>query len=257
MKTLPPPFCDCGYSAVKGICTGCGLPKKMKTLPPPPFSVRVENNEEWNKIAPMLEADGYTWWSSGELPTKEEPMEYPDYIDCFGNKEIAAEGLDVPEFDIFDPNPFHLTHPSDLIPAYQTSGSAGFDIAANLPEKPLTIDPQECMAIPTGILYENMPKDLALWITPRSGLALKYKITVLNTPGLCDSDFPNEVMVILMNHGKEPFVVRHGDRIAQGVFVKVERPSSIVVKSNERIGGFGSTNEQTGPIVEGVSGANT
>lgn len=227
----------------------------MKTLPPPPFSVRVQNKEEWNKIAPMLEAEGYVWLPN-EAPTESYPEKMPCFIDCFSSKGMMYHNYSEPGFVLLNP-PFHLGHPEDLIPAYQTSGSAGFDIAANLPEKPLVIDPQECMAIPTGILYKNMPKDLALWITPRSGLALKHKITVLNTPGLCDSDFPNEVMVILMNFGKEPFVVKHGDRIAQGVFVKVEHPDCIAVLSNERIGGFGSTNEQTGPIVEGILPTNT
>jgi dUTP pyrophosphatase len=223
---------------------------KMKTLPKPPFSVRVENNEEWNKIAPMLEADGYTWWSSGELPTKEEPMEYPDYIDCFGNKEIAAEGLDVPEFDIFDPNPFHLTHPSDLIPAYQTSGSAGFDIACN---QDIELRPMKRMLVSTGIFVHNMPADTELQIRPRSGNAFKHGITVLNSPGTVDADFALEVKVLLINLGEDTFRCKRGERIAQGVFSKVERPACIPVLTNERIGGFGSTNEQTGPIVEGIS----
>lgn len=222
----------------------------MKTLPKPPFSVRVENNEEWNKIAPMLEADGYTWWSSGELPTKEEPMEYPDYIDCFGNKEIAAEGLDVPEFDIFDPNPFHLTHPSDLIPAYQTSGSAGFDIACN---QDIELRPMKRMLVSTGIFVHNMPADTELQIRPRSGNAFKHGITVLNSPGTVDADFALEVKVLLINLGEDTFRCKRGERIAQGVFSKVERPACIPVLTNERIGGFGSTNEQTGPIVEGIS----
>lgn len=226
-------------------------------LPPPPFSVRVNDEKEWMPLAEALEKEGYTHWTKTPLTKGKISKEtYPFYanIDEDGEFTISSGPL-YEAVELL--NPFHLTHPEDLIPAYQTSGSAGFDIAANLPENPLVIDPQECMAIPTGILYENMPKDLALWITPRSGLALKHKITVLNTPGLCDSDFPNEVGVILMNFGKEPFVVKHGDRIAQGVFVKVEHPDCIPVLSNERIGGFGSTNEQTGPIVEGVSGANT
>jgi dUTP pyrophosphatase len=222
----------------------------MKRLPKPPFSVRVNDEKEWNKIAPMLEADGYTWWSSGELPTKEEPMEYPDYIDCFGNKEIAAEGLDVPEFDIFDPNPFHLTHPSDLIPAYQTSGSAGFDIACN---EDIELRPMKRMLVSTGIFVHNMPADTELQIRPRSGNAFKHGITVLNSPGTVDADFALEVKVLLINLGEDTFRCKRGERIAQGVFSKVERPACIPVLTNERIGGFGSTNEQTGPIVEGIS----
>ena len=241
MKTLPlTAFCDCGYSAVKGICTGCGLPKKMKmkTLPPPPFSVRVQNKEEWDKIAVMLEAEGYVWWTDGELPTKSEPDTYPDYIDCYEAKNIAAEGFDTPGFDVFELNPFHLTHPSDLIPAYQTSGSAGFDIACN---EDIELRPMKRMLVSTGIFIHNMPADTELQIRPRSGNAFKHGITVLNSPGTIDSDYKQEVKVLLINLGEDTFRCKRGERIAQGVFAKIERPASIAILQKERTDGFGHT----------------
>lgn len=225
----------------------------MKTLPPPPFSVRVQNKEEWDKIAPMLEAEGYKWLN-GKKATKDCPAEMPCFIDVLSDWGIMWYDEPKPEYELFDPFRFHLTHPSDLIPAYQTSGSAGFDLMA-AEDKWIKSGKQE--AVKTGLYIHNMPSDQFLGIYSRSGLVLKHRISVANAPGVVDSDFPGEIIVILRNDGTDDFHVKRGERIAQGVFSKIERPASIPVLTTERIGGFGSTNEQTGPIVEGVSGANT
>lgn len=224
----------------------------MKTLPPPPFSVRVNDEKEWDKIAPMLEAEGYKW-ASDEMPTEWSPYRVPCFVDVWANKDLTANNNE-PEFNLVDLFGFHLTHPDDLIPAYQTSGSAGFDIAAN---EDIELRPMKRMLVSTGIFVHNMPADLELQIRPRSGNAFKHGITVLNSPGTIDQDYTLEVKVLLINLGEDTFRCKRGERIAQGVFKKFERAACIPVLSNERIGGFGSTNEQTGPIVEGVSGANT
>lgn len=101
------------------------------------------------------------------------------------------------------------------LPKYETAGSAGFDLAANLDE-PIVIHPFERKLIPTGLFFE-VPTGYEMQIRPRSGLALKKGITVLNTPGTIDADYRGEVGVILINLSQEDFVVNPGDRIAQGV----------------------------------------
>ena len=127
-------------------------------------------------------------------------------------------------------------------PAYQTPGSAGMDIYANVDE--CTLHPGHWDAIPTGIFLE-IPEGYECQVRPRSGLAFKNGITVLNSPGTIDSDFRGEVKVILINHGNIPFVIQQGDRIAQLVFNKVETAIfelSDELSSSERgAGGFGST----------------
>lgn len=219
-------------------------------LPPLPFSARVQNKEEWDKIAPMLEAEGYVWWSSGQSPTKEEPMEYPEFVDCYEDKMIASEGIGQPEFEVVEIlNPFHLTHPEDLTPSYQTSGSAGFDIMA---DEDIWIKSGKQEAVKTGLFIHNMPADQFLGIYSRSGLVLKHRVSVANAPGVVDCDFSNEILVILRNDGTDDFLVKRKDRIAQGIIHTIVRPSCIVVKDSQRIGGFGSTNEQTGPVVDGI-----
>lgn len=126
------------------------------------------------------------------------------------------------------------------IPKYQTKGSAGFDIESRAK---LKIYPGECQLIPTGLFME-IPEGFELQIRPRSGLALKHGITVLNSPGTIDSDYRDEIGVILINHSTEPFLVNYGDRIAQGVFSQVIQAEFEQVKQlneTERTGGFGST----------------
>lgn len=130
-----------------------------------------------------------------------------------------------------------------IIPEYKTSGAAGADVCAFLSE-PVIIKSGEFAMIPTGLSFA-IPEGYEIQVRPRSGLAAKNGVTVLNTPGTIDSDYRGEVKVILINHGKDSFTVNNGDRIAQlivapvtqGVFEKTDE-----LDSTERgEGGFGST----------------
>ena len=129
------------------------------------------------------------------------------------------------------------------LPAYQTAGSAGADLKALLDE-PVVIEPGNRALIPTGIALE-LPVGYEAKVRPRSGLAAKAGLTVLNAPGTIDSDYRGEVTVILINHGSEAAIVRNGDRIAQLVIVPVVQASfspADALDSTERgSGGFGST----------------
>jgi dUTP pyrophosphatase len=107
----------------------------------------------------------------------------------------------------------------EFMPAYTTDGAAGADIKANL-SNPVVIQPQQVQLIPTGLFFE-IPEGYEIQVRPRSGLALKNGITVLNTPGTIDSDYRGELKVILINHSKEPFEVQDGMRIAQIVIKPV------------------------------------
>jgi len=129
------------------------------------------------------------------------------------------------------------------LPAYATAGSAGVDLKANIASD-LTLRPLSRALVPTGLFLE-IPEGYECQIRPRSGLAAKHGITVLNTPGTIDSDYRGEVKVILVNLSDQPFVVKPGERIAQAVFAKVERIELVEVESlsetNRGEGGFGST----------------
>lgn len=130
------------------------------------------------------------------------------------------------------------------LPEYTNIGDAGMDLRANLTE-PVTIDPLKRKLIPTG-LHIQMQQDGHYYegqIRPRSGLALKYGISVCNTPGTIDAKYSGEIGVVLINLGEEPFTVNPGDRIAQIVFNEVEKAELIEVDSfqteDDRGGGFG------------------
>lgn len=129
------------------------------------------------------------------------------------------------------------------LPAHQTSASAGVDLRANLGEA-ILLQPMERQLIPTGLFME-LPLGYEAQIRPRSGLAYKHGITVLNTPGTIDADYRGEIKVLLINHGQEGFKIEDGERIAQMVIAKYERVSFNQVDSlddTERgAGGFGST----------------
>jgi dUTP pyrophosphatase len=135
-------------------------------------------------------------------------------------------------------------------PEYATEGSSGFDLRANL-QNPIEIPSGGIQIIPTGLYFE-IPQGLEIQVRPRSGLAAKNGVTVLNTPGTVDSDYRGEVKVILINHGKEVFIVNHGDRIAQAVIASVMANNLIELNkvskiSNDTIrssNGFGSTGLQ-------------
>ena len=128
------------------------------------------------------------------------------------------------------------------LPAYATSQSAGMDLRANL-DKSITIHPMERILIPTG-LFMALPPGFEAQIRPRSGLALKHGITVLNSPGTIDADYRSEIGVILKNGGLDTIWIEDGERICQFVLNKVERIDWNIVESldkTERNGGFGST----------------
>lgn len=130
-----------------------------------------------------------------------------------------------------------------LIPKYETAGSSGMDIAAFV-ENDIVIQPGEKALIPTGFTLA-IPKGYEVQIRPRSGLAAKKSITVLNTPGTIDSDYRGEIIVILMNFGKEKYIVENGSRIAQMVVCPIEQVTLHEVKdlteTKRGKGGFGST----------------
>lgn len=138
----------------------------------------------------------------------------------------------------------YLDHYQGLAkPEYQTPGAAGLDLLAAV-EKEINIEAGEYKLIPTGISME-IPLGFEAQVRPRSGLALKYGITVLNTPGTIDSDYRGEIKVVLINFGKECFTVTRGMRIAQLVFGQVTQAEMVEKKClNQTIrdsGGFGHT----------------
>lgn len=143
-----------------------------------------------------------------------------------------------------DTHTVHITnkgrHP---LPQYATPHSAGLDLRANL-EAPIVLAPGQRALIPTG-LYLELPEGTEAQVRPRSGLALKHGVTVLNSPGTIDADYRGEVGVLLINHGPEPFTVNDGERIAQLVVARYIRVSFAEVpdlRASERgAGGFGHT----------------
>ncbi|MDF1721521.1 MAG: dUTP diphosphatase [Minwuia sp.] len=141
-----------------------------------------------------------------------------------------------------------MRHPkaADLpLPAYETPGAAGMDLRAALPGGPMTLDPSGGRGlVPTGLSIA-LPAGFEAQVRPRSGLALKHGITVLNSPGTVDSDYRGEIGVILINHGTEAFQISHGDRIAQMVLAQVTRGNwqqrDELDTTGRGSGGFGST----------------
>lgn len=137
-----------------------------------------------------------------------------------------------------------LEHAKDLpLPSYESAFAAGMDLRAAL-EEPLELKPGQRALIPTG-LKMAMPRGYEAQIRPRSGLAYRNGITMLNTPGTIDADYRGEVKVLAINHGQESFTINHGDRIAQMVIAPIQQ---VVVKEADELpetqrgdGGFGST----------------
>ena len=129
------------------------------------------------------------------------------------------------------------------LPAYKTSGSSGMDLVAYIKNK-IIISPGKIVMIPTGIAVA-IPKNYEIQIRPRSGLAAKNNISVLNTPGTVDSDYRGEIKIILINLGKKPFVIKSGDRIAQMVLCPISKVKFLEMESLPKTirgkGGFGST----------------
>jgi dUTP pyrophosphatase len=139
-----------------------------------------------------------------------------------------------------------LPHGEGLaLPAYQSAHAAGLDLVAGIAaDAPMILPPGARGMVPTGLSIE-LPPGYEAQIRPRSGLALKHGVTLLNSPGTVDADYRGEVMVLLINHGAEPFTIRRGDRIAQLIVSSVEHVAVVEVeelgKTTRGAGGFGST----------------
>ena len=144
-----------------------------------------------------------------------------------------------------------LAHGEGLaLPVYETAGSAGMDLAAAIAEdEPLSLAPGERCLVPTGFCMA-LPQGYEAQVRPRSGLAAKHGVTVLNTPGTIDADYRGEVKVILANLGSEPFEISRGMRIAQLIIAPVTQAIWRVVENLDETsrgdGGFGSTGVKAG-----------
>ena len=134
-------------------------------------------------------------------------------------------------------------HPKAKLPSYKTQGSSGMDLMAFI-ENSVKIRPNSSVLIPTGISVA-IPNDVEIQIRPRSGLAAKSNISVLNTPGTIDSDYRGEIKVILFNHGTKEFIINKNDRIAQMILMPVLKVNfeevSDLPETVRGSGGFGST----------------
>ena len=134
-------------------------------------------------------------------------------------------------------------NPSAQLPSYKTNGASGMDLMAFI-EKPINLKPGKSCLVPTG-LSVAFPEKYEIQIRPRSGLAAKNNISVLNTPGTIDSDYRGELKIILFNHGKENFIINNNDRVAQMVLTPVIKMELEEVnelpESTRGEGGFGST----------------
>jgi dUTP pyrophosphatase len=139
-----------------------------------------------------------------------------------------------------------LPHGEGLaLPAYQSAHAAGLDLLAAVPEDaPLILAPGKHALVPTGLTIA-LPPDYEAQVRPRSGLASKHGVTVLNAPGTVDADYRGEICVLLINHGNAPFPIRRGERIAQMVIASVVRaelvPAASLSATKRGGGGFGST----------------
>lgn len=139
-----------------------------------------------------------------------------------------------------------LPHAEGLaLPAYQSADAAGLDLLAAIPhDAPLDLAPGTYAMIPTGLVIA-LPSGFEAQVRPRSGLAAKHGVTVLNSPGTVDADYRGEVNVLLINHGKDPFTIRRGERIAQMVIAPVVQAqlaaATSIAPTARGSGGFGST----------------
>ena len=171
------------------------------------------------------------------------------------NKKLSSIPLDYSpkSFDTTELYKFNvniINKSNNKTPKYESDGAAGFDFRADLSE-PITIpgknSDNNIAMIPTGLYFE-IPPNFELQVRPRSGLAAKHGVTVLNTPGTVDSDYRGEVKVILINHKSTDFTINPGDRIAQGVISNVFNNTTVkftqvdeLTKTERGEGGFGST----------------
>jgi dUTP diphosphatase len=132
-----------------------------------------------------------------------------------------------------------------LLPAYQTAHAAGLDLLAAVPDDaPVVLEAGKYVMVPTGLSIA-LPEGFEAQVRPRSGLAAKHGVTILNAPGTIDADYRGEVAVLLINHGSAPFTIRRGERIAQMVIAPVSQaelvPVTVLPPTERGAGGFGST----------------
>lgn len=137
-----------------------------------------------------------------------------------------------------------LPHHEGLpLPEYMSEGAAGMDLSAAI-DQPITIQPGERCLVPTGLVF-SLPMNVEAQIRPRSGLAFKHGITILNAPGTIDSDYRGEIKVIIINLSQEPFAIKRGERIAQVVFAPYQQASFKILHeldvTKRQSGGFGHT----------------
>jgi len=136
-----------------------------------------------------------------------------------------------------------VNHSKHVLPAYETHFSAGMDLRANLDE-PIVLKPLGRHLVPTGLFIE-LPEGYEAQIRPRSGLAVKKGVTILNSPGTIDADYRGEIKIILVNLSDEDFIVNDGERIAQMIIARVEKaewePVEILEETKRGAGGFGHT----------------
>tara|TARA_R110000851_G_scaffold67262_7_gene151991 strand:+ start:745 stop:1323 length:579 start_codon:yes stop_codon:yes gene_type:complete len=164
-----------------------------------------------------------------------------DFDSEFKNANHTAQTIATPKIGVK-----LINKSNNADPEYQTEGSSGFDFRAYL-ETPVWLQPGEVKIIPTGLFF-GLPQNTEIQVRPRSGLAAKHGITVLNSPGTIDSDYIGEVKIILINHGKLKFQINSGERIAQGIigsaigktFIEFEKVNTLD-NTDRNSGGFGST----------------
>ena len=137
-----------------------------------------------------------------------------------------------------------INRSSNPLPAYETEASAGMDLRANLEEGPLRLKPLQRLLIPTGLSIE-LPVGYEAQVRPRSGLAYKHGISIVNAPGTIDADYRGEIKVLLINLSDQDFVINHGDRIAQMIVASHEQviwnEAEILTETARGAGGYGHT----------------
>jgi dUTP pyrophosphatase len=180
----------------------------------------------------------------------DDPYSYEEFMGEYSNSHGITQGDMIADTSILDSFKFDINYvnkSNNPNPEYATSGSAGFDLRANLTE-PVVLKIGERRLIPTGLFFE-LPESLELQIRSRSGLSLKHGIAVLNGVGTIDSDYRGEIGVILINYGENEFTINNGDRIAQGVLNSIFNLNTInlnkvdVINNNTIRGtsGYGSS----------------
>lgn len=179
-----------------------------------------------------------------QISDPNDSYSYEDFEKEFSNIDYT-QAIESPDF--FKVKLGFSNKSTNPDPEYATAGSSGFDFRANLTE-PMVLKVGKRAMVPTGLFFE-LPENFEIQVRPRSGLAAKNGVTVLNTPGTVDSDYRGEIKIILINLGDEDFIINHGDRIAQGVLASVTAKNIVlfsklndVSENTERgSGGFGST----------------